>query len=107
MDGPAEHPEDHDSDWRLAELGRQPNRARKFFLQFPDRILFGADGNSESPYPFYFRWLETDDDYFEYPGYPLNGRWKVSGLKLPDDVLEKVYHRNAERIFQQFREPER
>jgi len=32
------------------------------------------------------------------PPHPMQGRWYVHGLYLPDDVLEKVYHRNAERI---------
>ena len=28
---------------RLGELGRQPYTARKFFIQYQDRILFGSD----------------------------------------------------------------
>jgi uncharacterized protein len=88
---------------RQAELGRQPHRARKFFLEFADRILFGTDGNSEAPYPSYFRWLETDDDYFDYYSAPIQGRWKIHGLNLPDDMLEKAYYQNAEKMFQQFK----
>jgi uncharacterized protein len=88
---------------RQGELGRQPHRARKFFLEFPDRILFGTDGNSEAPYSSYFRWLESEDDYFDYYSAPIQGRWKIYGLNLPDDVLENVYHRNAEKMFQQFK----
>ena len=89
---------------REAELGRQPHRARRFFLKNQDRILFGTDMTpSEEMYRNYFRWLETDDDYFEYFGYPEQGRWLIYGLDLPDGVLEKVYHLNAERIFSQFR----
>ncbi|HEY1170898.1 MAG TPA: amidohydrolase family protein [Verrucomicrobiae bacterium] len=86
---------------RQAELGRQPNRTRKFFTEFSDRVLFGCDGNTEDIYPHYFRWLETDDDHFDYYSYPNQGRWRISGLKLPDDILEKIYHLNAERMFQQ------
>jgi len=89
---------------REAELGRQPRRAREFFLKYQDRILFGTDSPpSLEMYRNYLRWLETDDEYFDYYGYPGQGRWKIYGMKLPDPVLQKVYHRNAERIFAQFK----
>jgi predicted TIM-barrel fold metal-dependent hydrolase len=85
---------------REAELGRQPRRARKFFLDYQDRIMFGTDnGPEEGMYTNYFRWLETADEYFEYWGYPGQGRWMIYGMELPDDVLEKVYHRNADKLF--------
>ncbi len=89
---------------RQAELGRQPRRARKFFLDYQDRICFGTDMTpSEELYRNYFRWLETADEYFDYFGSPDQGRWKIYGLDLPDPVLEKLYHLNAERIFGQFK----
>jgi predicted TIM-barrel fold metal-dependent hydrolase len=89
---------------REAELGRQPRRARQFFLQYQDRILFGTDAAvEEEMYRNYFRWLETADDYFDYWGAPEQGRWKIYGMQLPDEVLEKVYHKNAERIFGLFK----
>lgn len=84
---------------RQAELGRQPRRAREMFLRFPDRVLFGTDASpSEAMYRSYFRWLETADEYFDYHGFPVQGFWKISGMHLPDDVLRKIYHQNAERI---------
>src|SRR6202047_610656 len=87
---------------REAELGRQPRRAREFFLRYQDRIMFGTDNEvTEEMYRNHFRWLETADEYFDYWGYPGEGRWKIYGLKLPDPVLEKIYHRNAERMFGQ------
>jgi uncharacterized protein len=89
---------------REAELGRQPRRAREFFLKYQDRIMFGTDnGMDEEMYRNHFRWLETADEYFDYWGYPGQGRWKIYGMALPDSVLEKVYHLNAERLFHQFR----
>ncbi len=89
---------------REAELGRQPRRALNFFNRYQDRILFGTDMTpSEELYRNYFRWLETDDEYFDYYAYPEQGLWKIYGLYLPDPVLEKVYHQNAERIFSQFK----
>ena len=89
---------------RQAELGRQPRRAREFFLKYQDRICFGTDSEvTEAMYRNYFRWLETNDEYFDYWGYPGQGRWKIYGMGLPDSVLEKVYHKNAERVFAQFK----
>lgn len=89
---------------REAELGRQPRRAREFFIKYQDRIMFGSDnGVTEEMYRNHFRWLETDDEYFDYWGYPGQGRWKIYGMALPDSVLEKIYHLNAERMFSQFK----
>jgi uncharacterized protein len=89
---------------REGELGRQPRRTRALFMKYPDRIMFGTDeGSEESMYQNYFRWLETDDEYFPYNQYPNQGRWMISGMGLPDDVLEKVYHSNAEKLFAQFK----
>jgi predicted TIM-barrel fold metal-dependent hydrolase len=89
---------------REAELGRQPRRAREFFLKYQDRIMFGTDnGMDEEMYRNHFRWLETADEYFDYWGYPGQGRWKIYGMELPDSVLQKVYHRNAEQLFHHFR----
>jgi len=93
---------------REAELGRQPRHAREFFLKYQDRIMFGTDnGMDEAMYRNHFRWLETGDEYFDYWGYPGQGRWKIYGMELPDGVLEKIYHKNAERMFGQFRGAER
>ncbi|MGB2625220.1 MAG: amidohydrolase family protein [Candidatus Acidiferrum sp.] len=89
---------------RQAELGRQPRRAHKFFVDYQDRILFGTDSEPETAmYANYFRWMETADEYFPYWGYPGQGRWEIYGMELPDPILEKVYHKNAERIFAQYK----
>lgn len=85
---------------RASELGRQPYSARELFLKFPDRILFGSDLlPEESMYRLYFRFLETADEYFEYPSHASRqGRWNIYGLHLPDEVLRKVYRENALRL---------
>jgi predicted TIM-barrel fold metal-dependent hydrolase len=85
---------------RASELGRQPYTARDLFLKFPDRILFGSDLlPEEQMYRLYFRFLETADEYFEYPSHASRqGRWNIYGLHLPDDVLRKVYRENALRL---------
>jgi predicted TIM-barrel fold metal-dependent hydrolase len=86
---------------RIGELGRQPYTSRSFFLKYADRILFGSDfGPNLEAYRVIYRFLETDDEYFNYNASPVpeQGRWHVCGLYLPEDVLEKVYFRNAERL---------
>ena len=86
---------------RLGELGRQPYTARKFFVQYQDRILFGSDfGPDLDAYRLSYRFLETDDEYFNYNTreVPGQGRWYVCGLYLPDEVLKKVYAENAKRV---------
>ena len=87
---------------RLGELGRQPYVARRFFLQYADRIIFGTDLDPDlEMYRFHYRFLESDDEYFNYDldDPPSQGRWKIYGIHLPDDVLEKVYRKNAIKVF--------
>ena len=85
---------------RIGELGRQPRASRKFFDKYQDRILFGTDGPRDELYPIYFRCLETEDEYFEYgPGpIPTQGRYRIYGLGLSDQILKKVYSENAVRL---------
>jgi uncharacterized protein len=85
---------------RISELGRQPYTARKFMINHQDRILFGTDTppNAEA-YRVYYRFLETDDEYFDpTPAHKQQGRWMIYGIFLPDDVLEKIYNKNAIKI---------
>jgi len=95
---------------RIGELGRQPRTARKFFDKYQDRILFGTDATphgDEFPqqvfndrlYEIYYRFLETDDEYFDYaPALtPPQGRWEIYGIDLPETILRKVYFENAAR----------
>ena len=86
---------------RIGELGRQPYASRRFFLKYAERILFGLDmGPDVESYQISYRFLETDDEYFNYNTgeLPLQGRWSIYGLYLPEDVLAKVYYQNAERV---------
>lgn len=81
----------------LAELGRQPRRARQFLIDYQDRVLFGKDAYNVKEYYTYFRVLETEDEYFDYYR-KRHAFWKMYGLGLPDDVLQKLYYKNALRI---------
>jgi predicted TIM-barrel fold metal-dependent hydrolase len=90
-----------DIDARISELGRQPYTARKFFLKYQDRIMFGTDTTPRrDAYRMYYRFLETDDEYFDCAGsHQRQGFWMIYGIFLPKAVLEKVYRTNAERLF--------
>jgi predicted TIM-barrel fold metal-dependent hydrolase len=96
---------------RVGELGRQPRTARRFFDRYQDRILFGTDAVphgvqtpqqifGEALYEIYFRFLETEDEYFDYAPAPTppQGRWRIYGIGLPDQILRKVYYENAARL---------
>ncbi len=78
----------------LAELGRQPRAAHDFFVKHQDRILFGKDSFQPDEFPYFWRTFETADEYFDYyRGY--HAFWKLYGMVLPDDVLKKLYYKNA------------
>jgi len=81
----------------IAELGRQPKMASAFFEKYQDRILFGKDAWNPSEYHTYFRVLETEDEYFPYYK-KYHAYWKMYGLGLSDEVLKKIYFKNALRI---------
>jgi predicted TIM-barrel fold metal-dependent hydrolase len=86
---------------RISELGRQPYSAREFMIRHADRILFGTDGPwPEQRYRYYWRFLETLDEYFPYSEkpFPPQGFWRIYGINLPDDVLRKIYYQNAARL---------
>jgi predicted TIM-barrel fold metal-dependent hydrolase len=86
---------------RVAELGRQPYRAREFFLRYSNRILFGSDLlPNDAMYRLHYRFFETFDEYFDYPSHASRqGRWQIYGIGLPKDVLVQIYRTNAERVF--------
>jgi predicted TIM-barrel fold metal-dependent hydrolase len=96
---------------RIGELGRQPRTAARFFDKYQDRVLFGTDAiplGTETPqqvfgedlYRIYYRFLETEDEYFDYAPakLPPQGRWRIYGLGLGEQILRKVYHENAQRV---------
>jgi uncharacterized protein len=81
----------------IAELGRQPRRAKQFFTKYQDRILFGKDSWVPEEYSTYFRVLETEDEYFPYHK-KYHAFWAMYGMGLPDSILKKIYYKNAIRI---------
>ncbi|WP_336514703.1 amidohydrolase family protein [Pollutibacter soli] len=81
----------------IAELGRQPKMANAFFTKYQDRILFGKDSWVPEEYATYFRVLETSDEYFPYHK-KYHAFWRMYGMGLSDEILKKVYYKNALRI---------
>lgn len=78
----------------IAELGRQPRAAKAFLTKYQDRVLFGKDSWVPEEYETYFRVLETEDEYFPYHK-RYHAFWRMYGIGLPDDVLKKIYYKNA------------
>ncbi|HEU0245105.1 MAG TPA: amidohydrolase family protein [Candidatus Limnocylindrales bacterium] len=88
---------------RIGELGRQPYTTRAFIERWQDRVLFGTDMAPDPAWwAVYYRFLETRDESFPYDADPdeppSQGRWRIHGLGLPEDVLRKVYRENALRL---------
>ena len=81
----------------ISELGRQPRMANRFFKKYQDRVLFGKDSYQPNEYPTYFRVLESDDEYFPYYK-RYHAFWRMYGLDLPDDILKKLYYKNAMKL---------
>jgi hypothetical protein len=78
----------------LYDIGRQPRAAREFFIKYQDRVLFGKDSFQPEEYPYYWRVFETADEYFDYYR-NYHAFWKLYGIDLPDEVLKKLYYKNA------------
>jgi predicted TIM-barrel fold metal-dependent hydrolase len=98
---------------RIGELGRQPYTSKKFFDKYQDRILFATDATphgdefpqqvfNDKLYEIYYRFLETEDEYFDYAPakIPPQGRWRIYGISVSDQILRKVYNENAARLLQ-------
>jgi predicted TIM-barrel fold metal-dependent hydrolase len=81
----------------LYEFGRQPRGSRDLFVKYQDRILFGKDAYEKSEFPYYWRVFETKDEYFDYYR-DYHAFWKLYGMDLPDEVLKKLYYKNALRV---------
>lgn len=91
-----------DTGARIAELGRQPRRARKLIEDHPGRVIMGTDvaPPTAEDYAIYFRFFETADEYFEYSAdeVPPTGRWRISALDLSPEQAAAVMGGNARRL---------
>jgi predicted TIM-barrel fold metal-dependent hydrolase len=104
---------------RIPEIGRKPAEVRRVIMTYADRVLFGTDvqigpgmlvlgagearGHPKAEVDRFFlsswEFFETAHQKFAHPT-PIQGNWKIDGIDLPPDVLEKVYHLNAERLLE-------
>jgi predicted TIM-barrel fold metal-dependent hydrolase len=102
---------------RIPEIGRKPAEVRRTIMAHADRVLFGTDiqlgggmlvlgageahGHTRKDVDHFFmsswEFFETAHKGFAHPT-PIQGNWTIDGIDLPPDVLEKVYHGNAERL---------
>jgi predicted TIM-barrel fold metal-dependent hydrolase len=105
---------------RVPEIGRHDaTKMRRFYEKHQDRVLFGTDtgigatqdemmygSNGASPpteaderrfFSATYRYFETRDRKFESPT-PIQGRWKIDGVGLPEPILRKIYFDNAARV---------
>jgi predicted TIM-barrel fold metal-dependent hydrolase len=84
---------------RYAENAPVPRYTKAFFEKYQDRLLYGTDmGFDKSMYETTFRILESNDEHFyniDLFGY----HWALYGFGLSDEVLEKIYKKNAEKIY--------
>lgn len=104
---------------RIPEIGRHPpDRMRRIFERFQDRILFGTDfaytpdgltlgsrgDDHDRPedvprfFAAHWRYFETAGRGLAHPT-PIQGRWTIDGIALPRPILEKLYWRNAAALF--------
>jgi len=90
----------------VQDMGRAPRLWREFFIEYQDQIIFGSDGSPgraiDDFWTPHWRFLETYDEHFYHPaqvrtpgGSPGHGRYNISGLGLPDEVLRKIYYENV------------
>ena len=91
---------------RYAETAPIPRFAAQFYAKHADRLLYGTDMGFDKPmYRVTFRILETRDEHF-YETDMFGYHWSLNGFGLPDEVLRKVYHANAEKILSSRRTPQ-
>ena len=85
---------------RFAETAPIPRTVKKFYDQYPDRLVYGTDmGMSAEMYRTTFRIMETEDEHF-YDHNLFSYHWALHGYGLDDRVLEQVYRLNALKILQ-------
>jgi predicted TIM-barrel fold metal-dependent hydrolase len=98
----------------IADMGRDPSSpVRDVIIRHADRVVFGTDlirvrdfdmpelgdrWDLEEFFDLHWRFFETAEEGLPHP-LPAQGPWTVTGLDLPDEVLEQLYFANAARLF--------
>jgi len=84
---------------RYAESAPIPRYMKTFYIKYQDKLLYGTDMSFDlAMYRTTFRILESEDEHF-YETELFGYHWALYGFGLPKDVLKKVYHDNAARLF--------
>ncbi|OHD69106.1 MAG: hypothetical protein A2177_08410 [Spirochaetes bacterium RBG_13_68_11] len=94
-----------DSSWALANGARSPNDFAAFLTHYSDRIMFGSDGGIGGPksldgwVKLFRRDFETlESDRHDLDVWSKLPEWRVHGLNLAKDVLERIYYKNTETL---------
>lgn len=98
--------------WIVRELGKDPQRAREFFIRYQTRILFATDLSCG--------WEDRSEEYFASRYWTQRLFWEtdvrkvelpfadednenpptvINGLNLPQSILKRFYWQNAENFF--------
>jgi predicted TIM-barrel fold metal-dependent hydrolase len=88
-----------------------PQKIRDFMIKYQDRIIYGTDrgdygGLAEEliKQKAHDAWI-TDWKFFttneKMTAWEVNGEF--SGLRLPKEVIDKIYFKNAEKLFPEFK----
>jgi predicted TIM-barrel fold metal-dependent hydrolase len=84
---------------RYAESATIPRYMKTFYEKYQDRLVYGTDmGADTSMYRITFRVLESADEHFYEIGL-FSYHWALNGFDLPKEILKKVYHDNAAKLF--------
>ena len=86
-----------------------PETMRAFFIKHQDRLLFGSDFKTLPPLlsdpnasaerqRYYTNWYKDQFRYLETEEEVTFGGVTSKGLKLPQEVLQKLYQDNAKRL---------
>ena len=97
-------------------FAKQPEKVREFFIRYQDRIVFGTDldesalfvsgedelhrNDSDVRIHLIRLFLETEGAFAPESSAALLGEFEkpFQGIHLPQEVLEKIYHKNFEKL---------
>lgn len=84
---------------RYAESATIPRNMKSFYEKYQDKLLYGTDmGYDTTMYRITFRVLESSDEHF-YEIKQFGYHWALNGFDLSPQVLKKIYHDNAAKLF--------
>jgi predicted TIM-barrel fold metal-dependent hydrolase len=95
------------------QIQKDREKVRDFFIKYQDRLIYGTDrgdrgekdtkiftGRAKEEWRNDWKFFTTDEPVSSWM---IDG--EVKGLKLPREVIEKIYYKNAEKLFPEFKKP--